>query len=141
MRATKTILTWTIAALLIAPIAVPTAMAADKKQSQKTDQLVWPLPPDKPRYRWLEMFSDVKQYESKKFAFIDRLTGTNNGGREVMMRPIGVATDSKDRVIVTSQTNRTVYVIDKNQKQVLRIQGSQSMPFKTPIGVATDDKD
>ena len=142
MRLTKAIRDWTTAALLLAFVGVPAATAGgDKKDAQKPAQLVWPLPPDKPRYRWLEMFSDVKQFEAKKFAFIDRLTGTGNGGREVMMRPIGVAADSRGRLIVTSQTNRTVYVIDKNQKQVLRIQGSQSMPFKTPIGVATDDKD
>jgi DNA-binding beta-propeller fold protein YncE len=117
--------------------------SAGKKTKNQTDptQLVWPLPPDKPRFRWVEMFQDAKQYESKKFAFVDRIVGGAKAGPETMMRPIGVATDSKGRVIISSQTNRTVYVIDKEHKQLLRLQGTQAMPLKTPMGVTVDEKD
>jgi len=74
-------------------------------------------------------------------SFIDRLTGAASGRGEQLFRAIGVTTDSRNRVIVTSQTNRTVYVIDRDRKQVLRLHGSQATPFRSPMGIVTDDKD
>ena len=139
-HAHKTRILWALLALLSLLLA-PGASAGNDKKDQAAQQLVWPLPPDKPRYRWLEMFSDAKQYESRRFSFIDRLVGGSKAGPETMFRPIGVAADSQGRVIISAQTNRTVYVIDKDHKQVLRLQGSLSMPLKTPVGVTTDAKD
>jgi DNA-binding beta-propeller fold protein YncE len=131
------------AALLLAFVTVPGAMAGgDKKDQKAAQQLVWPLPPDKPRFRWLEQISDAKQFEKKGVSsFIDRLTGTGKKGGDTLFRAIGVATDSKGRIIVTAQLNRTVYVIDKDHKQVMRLMGAPGMPFKTPMGVTVDDKD
>lgn len=134
----------TFALLTLATVfAMPGALAGSKKDKNATDptQLVWPLPPDKPRFRWVEMYSDVKQFESKKFAFFDRLAGNSKSTADFIFRPIGVTTDSKGRVIISGQLNKTVYVIDKEHKQVLRLGGSQTMPFKSPMGVVTDDKD
>ncbi|HVP41881.1 MAG TPA: 6-bladed beta-propeller [Terriglobales bacterium] len=137
MRTTFVLMAWA------AMFAMPGALAGSKKDAKVSDptQLVWPLPPDKPRFRWVEILQDTKQFESRKFSFIDRLAGDSKSGKDVIFRPIGVATDSKGRVIITGQLNRTVYVIDKDRKQVLRIRGTQSMEFKSPIGVMTDDKD
>ncbi len=140
----RTFLRTAIVGLLLVGMAVPGALAgANKKDkdAQGAQQLVWPLPPDKPRYRWLDMLSDARQYDARKFSFVDRLIGGSKSGAETMFRPIGVATDSRGRVIVSAQLNRTVYVIDKDHKQVLRLQGSPTMPFKTPMGVTVDDKD
>jgi DNA-binding beta-propeller fold protein YncE len=138
-HAHKTRILWTLLALL--SVLLAPSVSGGSKKDQAAQQLVWPLPPDKPRFRWLEMFSDAKQYESKKFSFIDRLVGGSKSGAETMFRPIGVATDSRGRVIITAQLNRTVYIIDKDHKQLLRLTGTQSMPFKTPMGVTVDDKD
>lgn len=142
MRLSHAIQTWTTAALMLVFVTVPGTLAGSDKKDAKKSDLVWPLPPDKPRYRWLEQISDAKAFEKKgASSFLDRLTGSGKAGPETLFRAIGVATDSRGRLIVTGQLNRTVYVIDKDRKQVLRLTGTQGMPFKTPMGVVTDDKD
>src|SRR5512147_977860 len=123
-------------------MGAPGALAGGNKEAKKNEQLVWPLPPDKPRYRWLEQISDAKQFDKKGVSsFIDRLSGSAKAKGETLFRPIGVATDSRNRLIITAQLSRTVYVIDRERKQVQRLFGTQSMPFKTPMGVVVDDKD
>lgn len=129
--------------LLIACIA-PSLVAGGKKGTPPNPQnLVWPLPPDKPRIRWVEGIWDIRQYDAKgKYSMFDRLIGdTRKAGPEVLFRPTGVATDSKDRIIVTAQLRKTVYVIDKEHKQVTRIYGTPTNRLQSPLGVVADDKD
>lgn len=133
-----------VAAIALASIGAPSLRAGGKKDAQiNTQELVWPLPPDKPRYRWIEVIQDLKQYDAKgKTSMFDRLIGDNSKmGPEGLYRPIGVATDSKNRIIIVGQLKKTVYIIDKEHKQITRIYGASSMKLQSPIGVTTDDHD
>jgi len=132
--------------LLVAAMAAPSGVAGGKKnapQGLNPQDLVWPLPPDKPRIRWVEGIWNVRLYDAKgKATLFDRLIGdTSKQGPEVLFRPTGVATDSKGRILVTAQLRKTVYVIDREHKQVIRIYGSASMKLRSPLGVVADDKD
>jgi hypothetical protein len=55
--------------------------------------LVWPLPPDKPRVRYLEMFSNIYDIEPrKKRTWVDRMVGNPDPNRpEFFLRASGVA--------------------------------------------------
>lgn len=140
LRKQSILLLLVLAGLLVAPTFLAGGEKEDELEAAR--KLVWPLPPDKPRFRWVDMYSNVKQYEKKKgFGFVERLIGTKDDGPEMLFRPIGVAIDSKGRVIISAQSNRIVYVIDKQKKQVLRLSGTQAMSLRTPVGVAVDDKD
>jgi DNA-binding beta-propeller fold protein YncE len=105
--------------------------------------LVWPLPPDKPRVRFLEMFSNNFDIEpQKKRTFVDRLVGNANPNRvEFFRRASGVAGDSHGRILVASSQNATLYVLDKAQRQILRIRGDRGIGLRTPVGLAVDSHD
>ncbi len=134
------------AALLLA--ALPGLLGAsskDKNQPPAIDkaQLVWPLPPDKPRVRFLQEYSNNFDIETKKKkSWVDKMVGNADPNvTEYFERPAGVATDSQGRLIFASTQRAMLFIIDPNQKRIMRIQGDRGIMFKTPLGVAVDGKD
>ncbi|MGA2609939.1 MAG: hypothetical protein ABSH01_21070 [Terriglobia bacterium] len=113
--------------------------------SSATDpaNLVWPLPPDKPRVRFLEMFSNNYDIEPrKKRSLVDRMVGNADPNKvEIFRRASGVASDSQGRILITSAQNATLYVLDKGHKEVIRIRGDRGIVLKMPLGLAVDSHD
>jgi len=105
--------------------------------------LVWPLPPDQPRVRFLEMFSNNYDIEPrKKRTWVDRMVGNPDPSRpESFQRASGVAADSHGRILLTSTQNGTVYVLDKSHRQIMRIRGDRGILLKTPLGLVVDSHD
>ena len=105
--------------------------------------LVWPLPPDKPRVRFLGMFSNNFDIEPrKKRTMVDRMVGNPDPNKvEVFKRASGVASDSQGRILLTSAQNATLYVLDKQHREVIRIRGDRGIMFKMPLGLAVDSHD
>jgi sugar lactone lactonase YvrE len=105
--------------------------------------LVWPLPPDKPRVRFLEMFSDNYDIEPrKKRTLVDRMVGNADPNKvESFRRASGVASDSQGRILLTSTQNATLYVLDKDHRQVLRIRGDRGIRLREPLGLGVDSHD
>lgn len=135
-----------LALLLAMTLSLP-ALAKDQKLKNtgtpNTANLVWPLPPEKPRIRYIESISNNFEVEPrKKLSFADRLIGKPDPNvEEVFTKAAGVAVDSKGRIILTATQRHTVYVLDKGQKQVLKIRGGRGIVFHTPVGVAVDQQD
>jgi DNA-binding beta-propeller fold protein YncE len=113
--------------------------------SSTTDpaSLVWPLPPDKPRVRFLEMFSNNYDIEpQKKRSWVDRMVGNADPNHpEFFRRASCVASDSHGRILLTSSQNGTLYVLDKQRHEVLRIRGDRGIGLKMPVGLAVDSHD
>jgi len=105
--------------------------------------LVWPLPPDKPRIRFLEMFSNNYDIEPrKKLSLVDRMVGNPDPNKvEVFQRASGVASDSQGRILLTSTQTGTLYVLDKAHHTVTRIRGDRGIVLQTPLGLAVDSHD
>jgi len=105
--------------------------------------LVWPLPPDKPRVRFLEMFSNNYDIEPrKKRSWVDVMVGNPDPNKvEFFSRASSVAGDSRGRILITSAQNGTLYVLDKQHHEVLRIKGDRGIALKTPLGLAVDSHD
>jgi hypothetical protein len=116
---------------------------ADAPPQIDPSTLVWPMPPDKPRVRFVEVWANNLQIEPiKKLTWADKLAGvTAKNVLEDFGKPAGIATDSKGRIYITSLSRSLLYIIDKEHKQLLRISGSGGVVFRTPVGVAVDDKD
>ncbi len=108
----------------------------------KTD-LVWPIPPDKPRIRFVEMLSNNFDVEPrKKRSWSDRLIGkTDPNVTDIFEKPSGVASDSRGRVLVAAMQKATVFIIDKEKQHVLRLRGDRGIFFKNPLGLAADRQD
>jgi len=111
--------------------AAPSASAAD---------LVWPLPPDKPRIRFLAMYNNNFDIEPrKKRSWADKLVGNPDPNvLEILEKPAGVAIDSRGRIIVASMQRATVFILDAEKRSVLRLRGDRGIELKNPLGLAVD---
>lgn len=115
----------------------------DAKNAAGPVNLVWPLPPDKPRVRFLEAFSNNFDIEPlKKRSWVDKMVGNGDPNiPEFFERPSGVATDSKGRIFIASTQKVAVYIIEKEKHQVTKIVGDRGITFRTPLGIVVDKND
>lgn len=135
-----------IAAVLLFVGAPKPAAAQGVKSVQAANaklNLVWPLPPDKPRIRFLEMFSNNFEIEPrKKKSWVDRMVGNpDQNVTEYFEKPAGVAVDSQGRMLIASTQKATVYILSKEKHEVIRLHGDRGMFLNTPLGLAVDRQD
>ncbi len=126
--------------------------AADKKVPPKTPQatpqspeLVWPLPPDPPRVRWLAEYKDMAKVKSpgaRKRGWLDKVTGTKTPDEKLELRkPYGITTDNRGRIYAADTDLKVVFVIDPDARTVERREGNSRAPMAMPAGVAVDSED
>jgi len=130
----------------VAALLLPRSAAAADKQNAKANnsaQLIWPLPPDKPRVKFLEELSNNLDVEPrKKKSWVDKMVGNPDPNRvEYFEKPAGIAVDSRGRIIFASSQRSTLFIIDQAQKKVTHLQGDRSIVLQTPLGVAVDASD
>ena len=115
----------------------------DKPGTPPPPQLVWPLPPEKPRLKFLQdLASNLDVEPRKKKSWVDKLVGNADPNRmEMFEKPAGIATDSHGRLIFASTQRSTVFIIDQAQHTVGRIQGERGIVLQTPLGVVVDSAD
>ena len=74
--------------------------------------LIWPMPPDPPRVRWLAEYADmakVKKQVIKKQGWIDKLSGAKTAEDKLELRkPYGITTDKRGRIYVADTEAKTV---------------------------------
>jgi sugar lactone lactonase YvrE len=131
-------------ALALAPAVLQPAAAKDKQPPANTPvNLVWPLPPDKPRVKFLESYSNNFDIEPrKKISWVDKMVGNGDPNKvEPFQRPAGVGTDSKGRVLIVSTQKALVYIISPEKHTIIRFRGDQGISFQTPIGLVVDSQD
>jgi len=71
----------------------------------------------------------------------DRIVVLAYGRQNVLIAPTHIATDSKQRLIITDPDLAAVHVLDAAGKTAFRIQGGPSRRFQSPEGVAVDAGD
>jgi DNA-binding beta-propeller fold protein YncE len=107
--------------------------------------LIWPLPPDPPRIRWVAQYSDlakIKQTTPKKPTFLEKISGTKTVEERVELRkPYGITSDKKGRIYVADTELQIVFVIDPKAKTVEKRQGNSRAAMAMPVGVALDAAD
>jgi DNA-binding beta-propeller fold protein YncE len=140
------------AAILCAVLSVVQMNASGKKNAPASAQtvarpvtLIWPLPPDPPRVRWLAEYTDLARVRNpavKKGGWFDRLTGKKTPDEKLELRkPYGVTTDSRHRIYIADIQLNAVIVIDPAARTVERRQGDGRAPMAMPAGVAVDSED
>lgn len=134
--------------LAILFVALPAGTNASDKTKQQapkaeTAQLIWPLPPDKPRVKFLQQLSSNFDVEPrKKKSWVDKLVGNPDpNATELFEKPAGIATDSRGRIIFASTQRSVIFIVDEAQKKVSRLQGDRGIMLQTPLGVVVDAKD
>jgi DNA-binding beta-propeller fold protein YncE len=132
----------------------PPLSAADKKKSDKKTKaaeasgapnpqdLIWPLPPDPPRVRWVAEYTDMAKLRPqavKKNGWLDKVTGTKTPDEKLeLVKPYGITTDKRGRIYVADTELKMVFVIDPVAKVVEKRESSTRAPLSLPVGVAID---
>lgn len=119
-----------------------TAGASDKqKAAPSRPTLVWPLPPDPPRIRFVAEYHGVDDFK-KKSRWKSMLLGPDTQEHvDQLMKPYGVAAARDGRVFVTDTAARRVFVFDPHAKSVEFIGEKGPGKISKPVGVALDDAD
>lgn len=138
------LLAWLLAFSAIVAPAHAAGSAGNTSKSKKSTssaepEIVWPLPPDPPRVRYLRAHYGSQDYENKKKKRWRRLfLGPEPEKVTVLVKPYGVATDGKGRLYVTDTGLGAVVIFD-DQERTVRILGDRGhVQLSTPIGIAID---
>ena len=159
--------TWTtLVSILALALLVPIAHADNKKgkkaPAQKQERLafdvrklVWPNPPAVARIRYLDMLTgekldvaNVNAKGKKKHDWMDRLAGADPdamaGNSKVsyqLIRPYGVAVDSKGRIYTADQGVDAIFIFNTETHEVQMIRNGHEAHFGLMNGLAIDDND
>jgi DNA-binding beta-propeller fold protein YncE len=130
--------------LLSALVGVPQAWAKQKNVAPgRPIQLVWPLPPETPRIKFVAAIYRASDVEPmKKANFLDRVAGIQKTDfKPTFEKPYGIATDSHNRIYVTDTMQGIVFVLDRDNKKVTYIGSGSQVSLRLPVGIAVDAKD
>jgi len=103
--------------------------------------LVWPLPPDSPRIRYLDALHGSDDFKKKPGFWKKLLLGADREKGIALRKPYGVATDSAGRVYVTDTGLGAVVVFDSTARVVRLLGLKGQVRLSTPIGIAVDARD
>ena len=160
---------YTAAVLAIAAfvLTLPNAAAAREKKQAKTpaqqqdekflvfdnQKIVWPEPPAIARLRFVTWYTgqkiDYSKFKQKKVkkTWMDRLAGTtpeeqNNAKIPYqLMRPYGVAVDSKGNIYTADQGVDAIFIFNAETNGVQLIRNGHEAHFGLMDGLAIDDND
>lgn len=102
----------------------------------KTDQLVWPPPPEQPRIRFVREFTDRNSIEGSGASWLATLAG--EAPKDRMSKPYGVAAGRNGKVYVTDTGEKRVYVFDTKNAKLSFIGTTAAGPLSLPLGIAAD---
>ena len=137
-------------AVLVAAVALSGSLTgfAQKKaqvQPQPGQELVWPLPPDTPRVRWVSQFSSAEEVEQKKKkrSWFERVAGAKEESERPrrLAVPYGIAVDSQGRIFVTDWASGGVLVFDRAARKVDVWGPDRGLRMRLPLGVTVGEDD
>src|SRR5271166_386599 len=156
--------------LLALCLASPVSMFASDKKKKKADapqpteapkldidtsKLVWPNPPNIARVRWLSYYAGMKidrtppAATKKKQSWMDRVAGAKQEDNIdklktfpwQLIRPYGIAIDSKGLVYVADQKVGAVFIFNTETRDATLIKNGVDAHFGWINGLAIDDGD
>jgi sugar lactone lactonase YvrE len=135
-------------AVLIAALLCPVPADADKRKDSKKKgtqarpvTLVWPLPPEQPRIRYVTSYRGERDFEQKKESKFKALLLGPEAAKPLtgLVKPYGVAVSNDGVLYVTDTVQRKVFVIDPDARSVRFIGDTGQGRVAKPIGVAVAD--
>jgi len=141
---------WFLCLALIASACVVPALVSGQKnrlkksdRAEKTVDMVWPLPPDKPRVRYLGSLTGSTDVQPpRKKGWLTKLINEEEIQRVIGLgRPAGIAIDSKGRIYVADTFRGAVFIFDLEKKTLDFIGADGRGKLANPYGIAIDSKD
>ncbi|MFZ5947198.1 MAG: 6-bladed beta-propeller [Stygiobacter sp.] len=99
-------------------------------------ELVWPLPPEKPRIKYIRSISNRKSVEGNESKILESLLGEEKS--DALQKPYGVAVSNGEKVYVTESSGGRVFVFDLKNSKLSFIGNSSFGSLAMPLGIATD---
>ena len=132
-----------ICSVLVCVLLLCPSIGLAKKPStdQAASTLVWPLPPDTPRIRYIGELHGSANYAKKKGRWRKFLVGTEQETGLSLKKPYGVVTDSRGRMFVSDTGLGAVLVFDEREKEVRALGNNGRVRLVTPIGLALDERE
>lgn len=107
--------------------------------AKDTSRLVWPQEPDPAHIEYMSSLKKPSDIGIEK-SFFAKLSDFVFGEEDLYLgAPFGVHVDG-NRVYTTDIRAKKVYVFDKDENEVLSLEGSKKERFMYPVGVVTDSK-
>lgn len=104
-------------------------------------ELVWPLAPETPRIKYVEIFQRKDHFGAQGTERLKEiLFGKDPRSQGRMVKPYAVTTDAKGRVYVTDTGLGVVWVFDREKKEVRFLGDSRQGRLATPSGVVVDGR-
>ncbi len=100
---------------------------------KKEPDIVWPLPPDPPKVKFLYSFSSLDELGQSVFATV--ILGKAPGFK----KPFGLHIDKEGNIYVTDTGHRIVQYFDTKKKATITLGGERN-PLSKPIGVTADSQ-
>jgi DNA-binding beta-propeller fold protein YncE len=102
--------------------------------------LVWPVPPEPPRIRFVTTYQGIDDFKRKgESRWKTLLLGPDQRtSSEHLIKPYGVAVGPDRRVFVTDTVARRVFVFDPQKRTVAFVGESGPGKIAKPVGVAVD---
>lgn len=146
MNSSKLMLFVLVGATLLAGGCAETPMVYRLADVAPGVDKVWPVPPEKARYRYMGQLTGEDNFRSENAEarnaagnFLDWLVGlvSNTSTPVVLQRPQSGMVDAEGRVFVTDVGRGGVYVFDRTAGKLdVWERASPSVRFETPIGIA-----
>jgi DNA-binding beta-propeller fold protein YncE len=137
-----------LTALLLSAAMVPALVVGQKKKANqrapdKVPDLVWPLPPEKPRIRYLGGLSSNTDVEPpKKKGWMQKLINEEEAQHVTGLgRPTGIAVDSQERIYIADTGKGAVFIFDLRRKTLDLLGGGGRGRLANPYGIAIDKND
>lgn len=125
--------------LLLPATAHVQARAAKENKPVASADLVWPLPPDPPKIRYVDALHGTADYAKKHGSWRRILLGEEPDPGISLVKPYGAATDALGRVYVSDTGAGAVLVFDPRTREVGTLGTKGRVHLVTPIGIALDE--
>ena len=137
------------AGLVLLALAVLPGWSGDSQKKPKSStqskraQVVWPLPPEKPRFQFVRFLFGAGDVEPpKKQGFLDKIAGIKRKDfKPPFIKPYGLASDSKHRLFVADTAVGIVFVLNPEEKEVSYLGRGEQGRLIMPIGLTVDPHD
>lgn len=131
------------AGFLLGALLTHAPAVAQSSGIRTAPDLVWPVPPDRPRIRYLgELRGAADITPTFKPGRMARMAGLQK--RQFLpsfSKPHGIATDSRHRIYVTDSILHMIFVFDRENRRVSYLGGDSRVRLRMPLGIAIDSKD
>lgn len=130
-----------VATLICAAMLLGCSTAPEKSVSPFKGPLVWPQPPEQPRYAYetiLRSPADVAEPELEKDRFIRQLSGAPAPSDRPVFEKAAAIAARQGRIYVTDTSTETIVVFDVPRRRVFRFGQRAPNSLAKPSGIALD---